>query len=250
MVDVLKSQVAQDFYTESLKILKKSKIPFMVGGTFAVNAYIGINRPTKDLDIFCKAGDYPKILNAFAQAGFKTQVTDERWLAKVFKGRHFFDLIFNSSIAVMPVTDEWLKESQTLNIIGMEAMALPVAELIWSKSLVQSREKFDGNDIAHLILVRGNLIDWKRLFSYMDPHWEILLIHLLRFRFIYPSEREIIPKWLINELMQRLNNQLTMPTSKEKVCRGRLVSTGDFEIDVKEWGFTDIIGWNNDRKKT
>src|SRR5262249_52201237 len=96
---------ADTFYKESLLRLNKLKVPYMVGGTFAINAYTGINRPTKDLDIFCKAGDYLKIVNAFKESDFKARVTDERWLAKVSKGRFFFDIIFNAGNSITPVTD-------------------------------------------------------------------------------------------------------------------------------------------------
>jgi len=69
----------------------------MVAGGFAVNYYTGLSRPTKDIDIFVKAGDYPKILNKFTSLGYKTQVSDERWIAKIFKGKLYVDLIFGSS---------------------------------------------------------------------------------------------------------------------------------------------------------
>jgi hypothetical protein len=243
---MLMKDKAESFYTESLKLLKQSKTPFMVGGTFAINAYIGLNRETKDLDIFCKAGDYPKILQTFADQGYKTQVTDERWLAKVSKGRSYIDIIFNSAVAVNPVTDQWFKESQRGRIFGIEVSLLPPTELIWAKAFVEHRGIYHGNDIAHMILIKNKNINWKRLFSYMDQYWEVLLVHILRFRFIYPSEREIVPRWLIDELLERFNNQLNLPTSKEKVCRGRILSPTDFEIDVREWGFTDLIGWKYD----
>ena len=51
---------AHAFYAEVLRILKDSKFTFMVAGGFAVNAYTGLRRPTKDIDIFVKAGDYRK----------------------------------------------------------------------------------------------------------------------------------------------------------------------------------------------
>ena len=57
-------------YAEVLKILKDENT-FMVAGGFAVNAYTGLNRATKDIDIFCKAGDYPKILNRFTALGLQ-----------------------------------------------------------------------------------------------------------------------------------------------------------------------------------
>ena len=74
---------AHAFYAEVLKILKDAKFSFMVAGGFAVNAYTSLRRPTKDIDIFCKAGDYPKILNKFTSLAYKTQVLDDRWIAEV-----------------------------------------------------------------------------------------------------------------------------------------------------------------------
>jgi len=102
---------AHAFYAEVLKILKESKFTFMVAGGFAVNAFTGLRRRTKDIDIFVKAGDYPKILNKFTSLGYKTQVSDERWIAKIFKGKFYVDVIFGSSNLVAPVTDDWFKDS-------------------------------------------------------------------------------------------------------------------------------------------
>src|SRR5438105_12496078 len=107
---------AHVFYAEVLKILKDSKFTFMVAGGFAVNSYTGLRRPTKDIDIFVKAGDYPKILNKFTSLGFKTQVQDERWIAKIFKGKLYVDVIFGSSNLVALVTDDWFKDTTTANV--------------------------------------------------------------------------------------------------------------------------------------
>lgn len=244
--NIIGNDKAESFYQQSFKILNKSKIPYMVGGTFAVTAYIGIQRPTKDMDIFAKAGDYPKILELFAAEGYRTNVEDERWLAKIHKDRYFFDIVFNSGNAATPVTDSWLQESQTAKIYDIAVKILPVTELIFSKIFVQARIKYDGADISHLILLKHKHIDWKRLLAYMDQNWEVLLQHIINFRFVYPSERELIPRWLLDELLDRLSAQLNLPTSKVKVCRGRLLSVDDYEIDIKQWGFADLVGGRNE----
>jgi len=244
--NIIGDDKAESFYQQSLKILNKSKIPYLVGGTFALTAYTCIRRPTKDMDIFCKAGDYPKILELFAASGYKTKVEDERWLAKVFKDRRFFDIIYNSGNAATPVKDAWFQESQTEKIYDIQVKVLPVTELIFSKAFIQERNKYDGADIAHLILKKNKNIDWTRLLGYMDQNWEVLLMQLLNFRYVYPSEREIIPHWLMDELIGRLQSQMKLPTSKMKVCRGRIFSGTDYEIDVKQWGFADLVGGKNE----
>lgn len=233
---------ADKFYADSLRILKESQIPFLVAGTFAVNCYTGINRATKDLDIFCKAGDFPRILLHFKEHGFETSIEDERWLAKVRVGNCFFDVIFSSPSAVITVSDYWFKESHPAEIYGVNVQLTPPTEMIWSKALLQNRHRYDGADIAHMILRQSDRIDWKRLLTHMEQYWEVLLIHLLNFRFIYPSERDRIPRWLVDELLLRAKEQADLPVPKTKVCRGRLFSPDDYRVDVAEWGFADVVG--------
>lgn len=230
---------AEAFYSDSLKELTATGIPFLLAGTYALCAYTGIMRPTKDLDIFCQAGDYPRILAHFQKLGFRTEVEDERWIAKVHKGKHFFDVIFNSTTTLTPVTAQWFEAAPTTDVYGNRVHITPPTEFIWSKVFIQNRDRYDGADIAHTILKQYHDIDWKRLLSYMDQYWEVLLIHTLNFQFIYPTERDIIPRWLFDELMGRLKARSDLPAAQTRICRGRLFSKKDYEIDVAEWGFKD-----------
>ncbi len=233
---------AVEFYTEALKTLQCCGPAFLVAGTFAVGAYTGISRPTKDIDIFCKPGDYPRILHCFAERGYETEIEDERWLAKVRKGPHFFDVIFNSTAGVTPVNDHWFEEVREAEIFGSKVRVLPPTELIWSKAFVQNRNRYDGADIAHVMLKEHESIDWHRLLSYMEQYWEILLVHVLNFRFVYPTERHRVPAWLMRELLDRVRLQEELPVPQTKICRGRMLSRADYLIDVKEWGFFDPVG--------
>ncbi|NYZ14676.1 hypothetical protein HL658_19175 [Azospirillum sp. RWY-5-1] len=233
---------AESFYADALTLLRESGVPFLVGGTYAVCAYTGISRPTKDIDVFCKAGDFPRLLAWFQDRGYATAIEDERWIGKVFQGDHFFDVIFNSAAAINPVTDDWFTESHKGRFFGMDVEMIPPTELVFSKAFVQIRHKYDGPDVAHLILRRHQDIDWKRLLAHMDQYWEVLLIHLLNFRFIYPSERDIIPGWLFEELLARLHERSRLPAPQTRICRGRLYSREDYLIDVTDWGFADMVG--------
>jgi hypothetical protein len=238
-----------EFYAECLETAKLANVPFVVGGGFAVNEHTGIARPTKDIDIFCKAGDYPRILNKFSELGYTTRVEDERWLAKISRGEDVVDLIFGSSNAVAPVTDEWIRRSEPARIYDIDVNVLGVTELIWSKVFIQNRERYDGADVAHLILRRHQDVDWERLLCYMDQYWEVLLVHVLNFRFIYPFDREKIPRRVLDELLSRLQHQINLPTPRTRVCRGRLYSKEDYKIDVVEWGFADLAGGENERPR-
>ncbi len=230
------------FHEKLLQVANRTRIPVRVGGTCAVNIYLRMSRETKDLDLFCKPSEYPRLLAAFADAGFKTEVEDERWVAKVICDQEFCDIIFGSANMIAPITDEWMHERFPATIQGVRVKLLPPTELIWSKSFIMDRNRFDGGDVAHLILKLHQHIDWKRLLTHMDQHWEVLLIHLISFRYIYPSERDIIPRWLIDELLSRLGTQMRLPCSNKRVCRGRIFSRDDYQIDIDEWGFADLVG--------
>src|SRR5262245_47131114 len=108
------SALAEAFYADALRELSKLGLPFLLGGTYALSVYTGITRATKDLDIFCKPSDYTSILQHFKRLGYAVEIEDERWIAKVFRGEHFFDLIFASWYGAMPVSDRWFDTHRAL----------------------------------------------------------------------------------------------------------------------------------------
>lgn len=236
------SPQAEAFYIDALRELSRTGLPFLIAGSYAVSAYTGISRPTKDLDIFTTAGDFARILAHFKERGYAIGVEDERWLGKVFKGDDFFDVIFASANGTMPVTEDWFTHARQVESLGMTVPMVGPTELVWSKVFIQTRHRYDGADVVHVILKQHDQIDWRRLLSHMEPYWEVLLVHILNFRWAFPSERDHVPRWLVDELLDRLSSQLELPPSLRRVCRGRLFSRGDYEQAVSNWGFADIGG--------
>ncbi|GAB3811670.1 nucleotidyltransferase [Pontibacter rugosus] len=230
-------QAAHDFYREALGILSNCEADFMVGGGFALRLYTDIMRDTKDLDVFCKSGDTPRILKAFKEHEYETELTDARWLAKAINGDNFMDIIFNNPGNHCAVDDEWFERSTPSELLGIKVKVIPAETLIWSKLYVQNRERYDGADINHIILRYGEKLDWKWLWRHMDAHWHLLLSQVLSFQFVYPSERDIIPRWLFDELMVRAQDQYDMPLPKEKICRGPLIDQTQYATDITEWDY-------------
>lgn len=233
---------SEDFYAECLSLLSESGIPFLLSGTYALSCYTGIVRPTKDVDIFAKASDALRILSYFQDRGFRVEMVDERWLARVLRGDVFLDVIFNMPTSGSTVTDAWFEDAPEARIYDTVARLVPPTEFVWSKIFVQDRHRYDGADVAHMILKKHDEIDWKRLLGHMELYWEVLLIALLNFRFIYPSERDAVPRWLLDELLGRLDAQVSMPLPSVKVCRGRIFSPRDYSPDVTKWGFSEAFG--------
>jgi hypothetical protein len=229
---------AHAFYKEALGLLEECGTNFMLGGAFAMFNYTGIYRDTKDLDVFCKPSEYSKIMKFFAEKGFRTELTDVRWLAKIFKGEYFIDLIFDTVNNICTVDDTWYEHSTKGEFAGMPVKFIPAEELIWCKIYVQNRERYDGADLNHIILKYGKNLDWKRILFRMDPHWHLLLSQIINFQFVYPADyHEIIPKWLFDELISRANEQYDLPPAVERVCRGPVIDQTQYMVDIKDWNY-------------
>ncbi|HEY8593154.1 MAG TPA: nucleotidyltransferase [Sphingomicrobium sp.] len=233
---------AEAFYSQVLQLMADSGIPFLVSGTYALSCYTGIDRPTKDVDVFTKAGDALKLLHFFKEHGFGVEIVDERWLSRITRGELFVDVITNMPTVTTHVTDEWFVNAPETELFGAKVNLVPPTQFIWSKIFVQDHHRYDGADVAHMILKRHNEIDWRRLLSHMELYWEVLLMALLNFRFVYPSERDLVPQWLMDELLERLRDQQDIEGPGKKVCRGRIFSPRDYAVDVEKWGFSEAVG--------
>lgn len=232
---------AENFYKELLDFLLAKNLPFMIGGTYALTHYTGIERPTKDIDIVTTEKDYPTILKVLSEAGFHTKLheVELNWLAKVYKGSFFVDIMFAERNGLHTVDQTWIQQAGDGSILDRSVKLIPVEELIRSKAYIQNRDRNDSADVIHLILKQGKDLDWNILFEKMEPHWEILASFLFQFLFIYPSERKVIPDWVIEKLMEKAKDRLSHPPTKDKITRGLLLSS-DYEVGVSHFGFKPI----------
>jgi hypothetical protein len=230
---------ADTFYGDLLDLLIGHNVSFMIGGTYAFTAYTGIERPTKDMDIFATVEDYPKILRLCSDAGFKTALHDEYWIAKIHSNKYYTDVIYAEKNGLVKVTKEWLDNAHQGTLFGHQVKLVPPEEMIRSKAYIQHRERHDGADVVHLILQIGKALDWRQLLDKMEPHYEIILGHILTFLFVYPAEKGLIPQWVLNELLDRAKKEFAAPPFKERITRGLLIST-QYEVGVAQWGYNPI----------
>lgn len=227
------------FYRDVLQVLDASGVPVLVGGAYALAAYTGIERRTKDLDLFLRRADYGRAGRALGAAGYDTELKFPHWLGKVHAGAYFVDLIFDSGNGLTHVDDAWFEHAADADVLGVNAKIVPVEEMIWSKSFLMERERYDGADVAHLLQACADRIDWSRLLERMGSNWRVLLSHLVLFGFVYPAERARIPAWVMNQLLDRLRDEISAPAPSVDVCRGTLVSREQYLHDVQREGYTD-----------
>jgi hypothetical protein len=230
---------ARAFYVRTLGLLTDAAIPFLVGGAYALNHYTGIERDTKDLDVFVRREHYGDVSMVLGAAGIGTELTFPHWLGKASCEHGAIDVIFSSGNGLSQVDDAWFENAVPGSVLGVEVSVCPPEEMIWSKAFITERERYDGADIMHLLLTFAERLDWQRLLARFDSHWRVLLCHLSLFGFVYPSERTRIPGWVMSELIERLSRELKAPPPARRVCQGTLLSREQYLTDVGLWGFED-----------
>ena len=230
----------RDFYVRTLAVLNEAGLPFLVGGAYALTVHAGIERHTKDLDVFVRPADRDAILGKLKAAGYRTEVAFPHWLAKAHGEGGFLDVIYSSGNGVAAVDDDWFAHAAEGQILGVPVKLSPAEEMIWSKAFVQERERFDGADIAHLIRSRGESLDWDRLVRrFGDRHWRVLFGHLVLFGFIYPAERDKVPARVLRVFADRLGRESAGPPPEGQVCCGTLLSREQYLPDIGTWGYAD-----------
>jgi hypothetical protein len=238
--------VATFHYREALRRLNQERAPYLVGGTYAFQTHTRIHRPTKDLDLFVNEADRDRVLGTLQEAGWQTRVEVPHWLAKARRGETFVDVIHSSGNGVARVDDMWFTHSVPGRVLGVETRLVPVEEMIWSKAFVMENYRFDGADVAHLLLMQGHRIDWDRLLLRFGRNWRVLLGHLL---FSASSIRRSrtssasVPRHASRPAPargRRSRRDARRPNAGQNALLSRHAPPRkQYRVDVEVWGFRD-----------
>ena len=234
---------AHEFYHATLQQLLDERVPFIVGGGYALRHYTHIEREPQDLDLFVRRTDFPRVQAALRAKGITTELEFPHWLGKAKSSAGVIDVIFSSGNGVSEVDDGWFEHACPARVLGIDVHLVPPEEIIWSKAFIMERERFDGADILHLIRAAGDKLDWQRLLCRFDAHWRVLLAHLTIFGFVYPCDRARVPAEIMRILTERLREE-TMQSERgellqERVCHGTLLSRAQYLVDIEDWRYQD-----------
>lgn len=230
-----------NFYRSVLDTLSRAGVPFLVSGGFALEHFTGISRDIKDLDIFVLETDIDAALGALGAAGYRSELTFSHWLGKVYDHNDvdYVDLIFSSGNGLCKVDRVWFERAVRGEIFEMPVFLCPPEEMIWQKSFIMERERYDGADVAHLILAQGDRLDWQRVLNLFGRHWRVFLSHLILFDYIYPAEKAKVPAFVRHKLLDLLSQEVCQPASASRVCRGSFLSRAQFQVDIENWSYED-----------
>jgi hypothetical protein len=226
------------FYRRTLHVLSDAAVPFLVGGSHAFLEYTGIVRNTKDFDLFLRRADLDRATEALRDAGYRTELTFPHWLGKAWQHDDFVDLVFNSGNGICTVDDGWFDHAVETQVLGMPVKIVPCEELLWQKSFVMERERFDGADIMHVLRARCEELQWDRLVSRYGDRWPLLYTYLLYFTFVYPSDAHRLPAAVLDDFAAR-HALLRGSAAADRVCNGTLTSRAQYLIDIGQYGYAD-----------
>ena len=231
------SSAAPSSYARGLEALTDHDVPFLVGGAVALAAYCGIHRNTKDLDLFVREDDATRVLDVLTRVGFRTEATFPHWLSKAHADEHFIDVIFNSGNGEVRVDQEWFEHAVPADVLGIPVKICPVEETIWSKSFVMERERFDGADVAHLLLACAPPWTGSASCAGSEPIVACSTRTSILFGYVFPSEADRVPRWVMDELHARAQADVC---PDDRMCRGTMLSREQYLPDLTR-------GWRDAR---
>ena len=107
-------------------------LPVLIGGAYAFARYTGIERQTKDFDVFVRDEHFQPTLDALVRAGYATETTFPHWLGKAHHGEFFVD---PSSARVHRPRRRRIPPCRSTSSRRRPAVS---EEMIWSKGFIQS----------------------------------------------------------------------------------------------------------------
>jgi hypothetical protein len=231
-------EAEREVYRRGLETLNRAGIPYVVSGLYALYEYTGIYRQTKDLDLFVEPAAVIDAARALQGVGFSMYLEQSHWLAKAMDGDSQIDLIFGTGNGLSLIDRVWIDHARAGIIAGTQVRVAPPEELLWHRLFVSERHRSDSSDVLHLILCRGDELDWQRLLDRVGEHWRLLLAQVHLYDFVYPGHRPRIPRWVRRQLYDAADAAID-EVGDSAACQGTLISRFSYNIDVNEWGFED-----------
>jgi hypothetical protein len=249
----------REVYRTALESLNRAGVPYVVSGLYAIHAYTGVYRQTKDLDLLMEPTVVVAAAEALKSEGFRVELVEAHWLAKALKGAQV-DLIFGMANGIGFIDAAWYGHSRPAILAATPVRIAPPEELLWHRLFIGERHRFDMADVVHLILHLGSDLDWDRLLTRVGSNWRLLVSQLHFFDYVYPGHRDRIPD-AVRETLHQLERADTSRADTPRadtpradtpradtprdddaaapLCRGTMLSRFSFAIDVNEWGFED-----------
>jgi len=165
-------------YSKAIDAVRSAQVPFMLGGGFALAAFTGRWRDTKDIDFYIKPQDRELVIQALSLAGFKDYFSerpyDRRWIYRSCQSGVIVDIIWAMANQRAQVDDQWFERSGSLEFCGQKLRIVPPEELMWCKLYILQRDHCDWTDVFNLLYAVGPQLDWRHLIERLEEDTPLL----------------------------------------------------------------------------
>ena len=138
-------------------VLQDAEIAFMLGGGLASWARGG-PRTEHDVDFMLRPEDAEDALQAFAEAGYRTEKPPEQWLFKAYVDDVLIDLIFMPVDG--PVTDETIERADVIEVAALRLHVVSLEDVITQKLLAITEQEPDFGPVLEMARALREQIDW------------------------------------------------------------------------------------------
>jgi hypothetical protein len=179
------------------------KIPFALGGAFALAAQTGFWRDTKDLDLYVLPRYRERMIEVVQSAGLADYYDklpyDRWWIYRATTAGTIVDVIWAMANHRAEIDGLWMSGPK-VDIYGRRLRVLPPEAMIWDKLYILQRDRCDWPDVMNLFFYAGSSMDWELLIARMGDHLPLLAAALTVFRWMAPGRAQALPLWLWERL--------------------------------------------------
>lgn len=175
------------------------RIPFALGGAFAVATYTGCWRNTKDLDLYVLPEHRDKMIAMLTDLGFSdyfdTKSYDRWWIYRSVRDGNIIDVIWAMANHRQQIDSLWMSGPEVV-LRGRRMKALPAEALLWDKMYIMQRDRCDWPDVLNLLYSAGARVDWEMLLGRIGDDIPLMAGALSVFRWVAPGRAAELPSWI------------------------------------------------------
>lgn len=187
-----------------MEALRTARVPFMLGGGFALATFTGRWRDTKDIDFYIHPTERERAVTALTKSGFGDYYArlpyDRNWIYRSTRADCIVDIIWSMANQRAQVDDEWVERAAPFTIRNQKVRVVPVEEFFWCKLYIMQRDHCDWTDLFNLVHAQGPSIDWDHLLVRLEDDYPLLKGLLTVYGWLCPKQVRKLPAALWRRL--------------------------------------------------
>jgi hypothetical protein len=190
-------------YSQVISAARQARIPFAVGGAFAVATYTGTWRDTKDLDLYVLPEYRERMIEVLTSVGLSDYYDkvpyDRWWIYRSTRDDTIVDVIWAMANHRAQIDELWMSGPE-IDLYGYRVKTLPAEAMLWDKLYIMQRDRCDWPDVMNLLYSAGPAIDWEYLLNRIGEDGDLMAGALAVFRWISPGRARELPGWIWDRL--------------------------------------------------